>query len=224
MRCQRMPCSRIQSKTSFGGQYPRRPTCTKLRPGTTPDSMRRRIGEPCEYRLPNWLSPVSACASKCTMPRLPGRVRRGDCGGGRPGDRVIAADDHRDDASLRDVADAGADRGVRLLGHAGQAHRVAVVDDAQHIERRDLELEMPLRGLIRRGADAAGTEPGARAVRDAVVPGGADDRRRRGAPRRADRSSSAAGTRQKVVGPRYAGPSAYRSTVAKPIPRTAVQG
>jgi len=67
-----MPCSRIQANTSAGGQYPRSPTWTKFLPGTTPDSMRRRIGEPCEYRLPQRLLPVSACASKCTIPRLPG--------------------------------------------------------------------------------------------------------------------------------------------------------
>ena len=48
-----MSCSRIQSNTSGGGQYPRRPTCTKLRPRTAPDSISRRIGVPCEARLPS---------------------------------------------------------------------------------------------------------------------------------------------------------------------------
>ena len=104
-----------------------------------------------------------------------GRVRRRNGGRRRPGDGVIAADDHRDDVALRDLADARADRGVRRLGHAGQAHRVAVVDDPQHLEWRDLELEMPLGGLVRRGSHAAWAETGARAVGDAFVPGGADD-------------------------------------------------
>ena len=82
---------------------------------------------------------------------------------------------------------------------------------------------MPLGRLIRRGAHAARSEAGARAVRDAVVPGGADD---------GDIGLhlvellgrlSASGTLQNVVGPRYAGPSAYRSTAAKTIASVAVQ-
>ena len=66
-----MPCSCIHAKTSSGGQYPRRPTCTKFRPSTAPLSMSRRIGVPWEARLPSMMSAVSAWASKCTMPTLP---------------------------------------------------------------------------------------------------------------------------------------------------------
>ena len=66
-----MSCSRIQSKTSGGGQYPRSPTCTKLRPRMAPDSISRRIGVPWECRLPSMLSAVSAWASKCSSPTWP---------------------------------------------------------------------------------------------------------------------------------------------------------
>ncbi len=108
-------------------------------------------------------------------PETPRGVR---CGDGRcrgPRDRVVAADDHRDDVSLRDLANSGPYRGVRDLGHARHAERVPVVDDPQHVEWRNLELEVPFGGLIRRGTDAARSEPGAGAVGDAVIPGRADD-------------------------------------------------
>ena len=120
---------------------------------------------------------------------------------------MIAADHHRDDGALCDLAHARADRGVRRLGHAGQAQRVAVVDDPQHLERRDLELEVPLGRLIRRGSHAPWSKTGARAVGDAFVPGGADDG---DIGLRLVESASfvRSGTLQNVVGPRYAGLSA----------------
>ena len=46
------------------GQYPRSPICRNRSPRTAPDSISRRIGVPCPYSDPNWVSPVSACASK----------------------------------------------------------------------------------------------------------------------------------------------------------------
>ena len=74
IRCHRIPCSRIHSKVSRPGQYPRRPSWTKLRPSTHPSSMSRRIGVPCDSSAPHTSVPVSACASKCTRP-----IRRGRC-------------------------------------------------------------------------------------------------------------------------------------------------
>jgi hypothetical protein len=72
MKCQRMPWSFIQRNTSTGGQYPRSPTWTKFRPLTAPDSMSRRIGVPWPASWPQSSGAVSAWASKCTMPTLPG--------------------------------------------------------------------------------------------------------------------------------------------------------
>src|SRR6202030_4092559 len=76
---------------------------------------------------------------------------------------------------FRALTDAGPDRCMRQLGHAGEAASVAVVDDPEHLERRDLQLEMPFGGLVRRGANAAWPEPRAGTVADAVVPGCSDD-------------------------------------------------
>ena len=73
MKCQRRPCSFIHSKVSFGGQYPRSPTCTKFLPLTAPDSISRRIGVPWLARTPQASLAVSAWASKWTIPMLPGR-------------------------------------------------------------------------------------------------------------------------------------------------------
>ena len=61
---ERIRCSAIQSRTSGGGQYPRRPTCRNRSPRTAPDSMSSRIGCPCPISEPNSIVPVSACASK----------------------------------------------------------------------------------------------------------------------------------------------------------------
>ena len=59
-----MPCWAIQASSGGSGQYPRRPIWMNWSPRTAPDSMSRRIGSPCPYSDPNWMSPVSACASK----------------------------------------------------------------------------------------------------------------------------------------------------------------
>ena len=61
----------IQSSVSGSGQYPRRPICRNRSPRTAPDSISRRIGVPCPYSEPNWVSPVSAWASKWISDSLP---------------------------------------------------------------------------------------------------------------------------------------------------------
>jgi len=61
---ERIRCSAIQASVGGSGQYPRSPICRNRSPRTAPDSISRRIGVPCPYSEPNWVSPVSACASK----------------------------------------------------------------------------------------------------------------------------------------------------------------
>ena len=149
MRCQRRSCSRIQAKTSGGGQYPRRPTCTKLRPRTAPDSSSRRIGVPCDARLPSIASAVSACASKCTRPRRP-----------QPWWRATAvADGHVIEWSppittgtapaASDGRDLGLDVGVRALGLAVRAPRVAGVDDVEPLPQLHTQVEVVRARVVR---------------------------------------------------------------------------
>ena len=69
-------------------------------------------------------------------------ARLGDRGRRRPGDRVVAAEDDREDAPICDLGHALADRPVRELDHAVGADGVAVVDDLQRVEQLDPEIEV----------------------------------------------------------------------------------
>ena len=66
----------------------------------------------------------------------------GDGRGRRPGDRVVAAEDHGDDAPAGHLADPGPDVGVARLGLPVGAVGVAVVDDLQPVEDLDAEVEV----------------------------------------------------------------------------------
>ena len=137
--------------------------------------MRRRIGEPCECRLPHELSPVSAWASKCTMPTLPGAcaaataVAAGHVIEWSP--PITMGVMFRVATSPNSVPDGC----VRDLRHTRHASRVSIVDDSQLLERGNLEFDMPLGALIRRRPDGPGTEARAGPVGDPVVPRSADD-------------------------------------------------
>ena len=137
--------------------------------------MSRRIGEPCEYRLPHELSPVSAWASKCTMPTLPGGCAAA----------TAVADGHVIEWSppmtigvMFRVATSPTRSRIavcEISAIPGTQRRVAVINDSQHLERRNLEFEMPLGALIRRRPDGSRAEARSGPVGDAVVPRGADD-------------------------------------------------
>src|SRR4029077_8731795 len=73
------------------------------------------------------------------------------------------------------LADRLLDRSVRALRIGGQHGCVAVVDDAQLVERIDLRLEM-WAGRPPRGANPPRPESRPRAVRDEIVRRRADDR------------------------------------------------
>ena len=103
-------------------------------------------------------------------------VHVGDRGGRGPGDRVVAAEDDRHDAARRDGVHAFADVGVRHLGLAVRAVRVAEVDDLEPVE--DLQPEVQVIGarLVGGGPDRPRTEPGAGPVGGGDVERRADDR------------------------------------------------
>ncbi len=125
MVCHVMPCSSIHSKVSCGGQYPRRPTWTKWVPGTAPDSISRRIGVPWLARLP--VDDVRGVGVRVEVhdADVAVAVHVGHRRRGRPGDRVVAAEDDRHDAAGRHRVNALADVRVRRprSGRAGSTHR-----------------------------------------------------------------------------------------------------
>ncbi len=137
--------------------------------------MSRRIGVPWEARLPSMMSAVSAWASKWTMPTLPKPWWLGHRGGGGPGDRVVAAEDHGDDAPAGHLADLGPDVVVPDLGLPVGAVGVAVVDDLEPVEDLDAQVEVVGPGLVGLAADGPGPEAGAGPVRGADVERRADD-------------------------------------------------
>ena len=69
-------------------------------------------------------------------------VHVGDRGGGRPGDRVVAAENDRHDAARRHLVHPLADVGVAGLGLAVRAVRVAEVDDLEAVEDLDAQVEV----------------------------------------------------------------------------------
>ena len=107
---------------------------------------------------------------------VPGPVDFGDGGRARPGDRMVASQHDGERARLGDLEDLAIDERVRTLDPGGHDIRIAGVDDREHIERLDAELERVDRtGRVLGLADRAGSEPGARAVAHRVVERGADD-------------------------------------------------
>ena len=106
-------------------------------------------------------------------------VHVGDRGRRRPGDRVVAAEDDRHDAAGRDGVHALADVGVRDLGLAVRAVRVAEVDDLEPVEDLQPEIQVIGARLVGGGADGARAEPGAWPVRGPDV-----ERARRRSPHR----------------------------------------
>ena len=154
-----------------------------VRPGRScgrrprPIRSRRRIGVPWPARTPQSSLAVSAWASKWTMPMLPGRRISATAGGGRPGDRVVAAEDDRDGAGLGDLAHLAVDQRVRALDPGGDDVGVAGIDDIEDLERLDVELERVDRARrVLRLADRARPESRTGAVADRVVERRADDR------------------------------------------------
>ena len=95
----------------------------------------------------------------------------------RPGDRVVAAEDDRDRAGRRHLADLAVDERVGAIDPRRDDVGVAGVDDGQDLERLDVELQRVDRaGRVLRLADRPRPEPGARAVAHGVVERRADDR------------------------------------------------
>ena len=133
-------------------------------PGTAPDSMSRRIGVPWLARLPSMIVGGVGVRVEVDDADVAVAVHVGDRGGGRPGDRVVPAEDDRHDAARRDGVDPLADVGVRHLGLAVRAVRVAEVDDLQPVEDLQPEIQVIGARLVGRGADRPRTEPGARPV------------------------------------------------------------
>src|SRR5664279_2942836 len=156
IRCQVISCSRIQSKTAGGGQYPRRPTCTKLRPRIAPDSMSRRV----EVQQP-YLAPA---------------VLAGDGRRGGVGDRMVTADHHRKGVRLQYVGDLGLDVAVGAVRLAVRAVRVAGVDDIQPVEDVQAEIEVVRAWVVGGGPDGPRAEAGTRPVGRVDVQRGAHDR------------------------------------------------
>ena len=107
---------------------------------------------------------------------LAAAVSVGDRGRGWVRDRVIASNDDRHDLARGDFGDPGADRLVRLVRAPRIADGIAVVDDRENLEGRDLEIEVPAGRLVVCHSHRPRPEAGARPVCRAVVPGGADDR------------------------------------------------
>ena len=103
--------------------------------------------------------------------------RLGDRRGGREGDRVVPAQDDRNRPAGRDLQHLAPDHLVTTLQVGGRHGRVAGVDAVEPVEGLDPQLQrVEAPGVIGRGSNRAGSEPGTRAVADPVVEGSADDR------------------------------------------------
>ena len=89
-------------------------------------------------------------------------VRHG--GGSGPRDRVITAEDDRDDATGCDLMYPLADVGVADLGLAVWAIGIAIVHDLEVLEDLDVEIDVVGAGLVDEGPDRPGTEAGARSI------------------------------------------------------------
>src|SRR6266705_2733053 len=164
---ERIRCSAIQASVAGSGQYPRSPICRNRSPRTAPDSISRRIGVPCPYSEPNWISPVSACASKWISDARPHEHVAG-VADAQFGQRVHAQREVRPGPVVRQVvgdpdrlrAEPGA-RPVRgpAVERRAEDHHVAGVERVEfhpgHPEERDVRPEHPAQYhliVIRHGA------------------------------------------------------------------------
>ena len=73
----------------------------------------------------------------------------GDRRCGWPRDRVVTADDDREDAAAGDLTHTRSDVSVRALGQPVRAVRVAEVDHLEVLEDLDVEIEMVCRRVVR---------------------------------------------------------------------------
>ena len=103
-------------------------------------------------------------------PDAPRSSYLGDRRRGRPGDRMVAAQDDRDSASLGDLTDLAVDHRVAAFDPRGNDVGVAGIHHGQDVQRLDVELER-VDGATRvlRIADRPRPEPGARPMADGVV-------------------------------------------------------
>ena len=101
--------------------------------------------------------------------RLRDRRRR------RQRDRVVAADHDRDDLAGGDLPHLLVDGLMRCLHLAGQADRITIVDNHQLLQRRHLQVQVPLRQLAVGGPDRPRSEAGPGAVGGGVVERGSHD-------------------------------------------------
>src|SRR5690606_17527101 len=99
-----------------------------------------------------------------------------DSGRGGPRDRVVTADDERDDATAGHLAHALVDRGPGQLPHSVARDGVTVIDDLEVVEDLDAEIEVIGTGVVRVGPEGTWAETGARPEGRVVVPRGANDR------------------------------------------------
>ena len=176
IRCQRRPCSCIHSKVSLGGQYPRRPTWTKLRPLTAPDSI--EAAHRCAMAREHAVRLIGRVSMRIEVDDAdrPRPTDLGDrcCGG--PGDRVVATEDDRDRPRFGHFPDLPIDHRVATLDPRRDDVGVAGVHDRQVVVRVDVELErMDRAGRVLRLADRTRSEPGAGSVGYGVVEWRADD-------------------------------------------------
>ena len=102
-------------------------------------------------------------------------VLGGDGADVRLGDRVVAAEDHRDRSGGEHLGDRALDRRVARDGVGRQHRRIAEVDDAQGRKGVDARGQVAP-GRAARGADRARPEARAGAVGDEIVGRRADDR------------------------------------------------
>src|SRR5690554_4154813 len=100
----------------------------------------------------------------------------GDRGRGGPGDGMVAAENHGNDAAARDLAHALLNRGARRLPHSVAHDRVAEVDDIEVVEHLYLKVEVVASRVVSVRPHRPGTEASARSVGRVVIPWGADDR------------------------------------------------
>ena len=64
---------------------------------------------------------------------------------------------------------------MRLIRQSRIADRIAVVDDLENLEGRDLQVEMPFARLVACHPDRSGSEARSRTIRRRIVPGRAQN-------------------------------------------------
>ena len=198
--CQTMPCSRIHANVSAGASSRAAP------PGRTVAGHRAGLDEPAHRGAVAGQVAVDEVGGvgmgvEVHDPDVAVAVHVGDRGGGRPGDRVVAAEDDRHDAAGGDLVHPLADVGVAGLGLAVRAERVAVVDDLEVVEDLDAQVEVVGAGLVGQRADRPRPEAGARAGWWSRCRTAPRRSRRRAARRRAAPASVTSGRWPNVLSP-----------------------